>query len=115
LVPGSFIFPTRRPKPWTRNKRLLLEVVYEALEDAGMISLSMTLIAPSPRSTLAVSPNDYNAMMATDLRYYPKYTSLVPEMSFSRSRYDAESTTLDEACQVLIQEEMGKLNLGILD
>lgn len=84
------------------QQRLILEVVYEALEDAGI-----TLEAISGTKTsvfVGTFTNDYALMMARDMEFYPRYavngTSnaiLANRVSFFYNLH-GPSVTLDTAC-----------------
>ena len=82
--------------------RLLLEVVYEALEDAG---IDMNEIAGTTTSVYCGSfTNDYNAMTTKDLEAYPKYTVTGTGNAILSNRISyfyhlrGPSITIDTAC-----------------
>lgn len=82
--------------------RLLLEVVYEALEDAGV---DMHEVAGTTTSVYCGSfTNDYNAMTTKDLEAYPKYTVTGTGNSILSNRISyfyhlrGPSITIDTAC-----------------
>lgn len=55
------------------QQRLLLEVVYEALEDAGLTLDQLRGTKTSVFAGSFTSSNDYHALQAKDLEYYPSY------------------------------------------
>jgi acyl transferase domain-containing protein len=102
------------------QQRLILEVVYEALEDAG---ITLKQISGSRTSVFAGSfTNDYSTMTARDMDFYPKYAVngqsnaiIANRVSFFYNLQGA-SVTVDTACsaslvgfhlgvQTLLQDE----------
>ncbi|OQE08795.1 hypothetical protein PENVUL_c008G03992 [Penicillium vulpinum] len=84
------------------QQRILLEVVYEALEDAG---ITLDEINGSSTSVLCGSfTNDYNAMLSKDFESYPKYTVTGTGNAILSNRisyfYNLHGTslTVDTAC-----------------
>ncbi|TWU76947.1 t1pks [Metarhizium rileyi] len=90
------------PQQLAPQQLLLLEVVYEALENAG---ITLQDIRGSLTSVFCGSfTNDYNAMLTKDLGYYPKYTVTGTGDAILSNRisyfYDLHGTsvTTDTAC-----------------
>ncbi|KAI0205149.1 polyketide synthase [Astrocystis sublimbata] len=84
------------------QQRLILEVVYEALESAG---ITLQDIDGSQTSVFCGSfTNDYNAMLSKDLETYPKYTVTGTGNAILSNRISyffnlhGTSVTVDTAC-----------------
>ncbi|KAJ6780946.1 hypothetical protein PWT90_05373 [Aphanocladium album] len=98
------------------QQRISLEVVYEALEDAG---ITLEQIQGSQTSVyFGCFTNDYNAMTTKDLEDYPKYTVTGTGNSILSNRisyfYDLHgpSATIDTACSSsLVAFHMGSQSI----
>lgn len=84
------------------QQRILMEVVYEALEDAGM---PIESIAGSNTSVYCGSfTQDYSKIIGKDMHNYPKYTVTGTGQSILANRISyffdlhGESMTIDTAC-----------------
>lgn len=86
------------------QQRMLLEVTYEALENAG---ISMEAIRGSQTSVYCATyttSNDYHSLLGKDLEYYPKYSITGTGNALLSNRvsyfYDLHgpSMTIDTAC-----------------
>ncbi|KAI4105286.1 MAG: hypothetical protein L6R37_002834 [Teloschistes peruensis] len=99
---GFFNISGREAEAMDPQQRILLEVVYEALEDAG---IPLQSINGSQTSVFCgCFTNDYNAMTTKDLSTYPKYTVTGTGNSILANRISyfynlhGPSATVDTAC-----------------
>lgn len=86
------------------QQRILLEVTYEALEDAGLPLADIRGSLTSVYCGMYTTSNDYHNLQVRDLEYYPKYTVTGTGNSILSNRisyvYDLRgpSMTVDTAC-----------------
>ncbi|KAL9086235.1 MAG: hypothetical protein Q9159_004300 [Coniocarpon cinnabarinum] len=99
---GFFNISGNEAQAMDPQQRILMEVVYEALEDAG---ISMESIAGSNTSVYCGSfTADYAKVIGKDMQAYPKYTVTGTGQSILANRISyffdlhGESMTLDTAC-----------------
>ncbi|KAL8810346.1 MAG: hypothetical protein Q9200_002647 [Gallowayella weberi] len=99
---GFFNISGKEAEAMDPQQRFLLEVVYEALEDAG---IPLQSINGSQTSVFCgCFTNDYNAMTTKDLTTYPKYTVTGTGNSILANRISyfynlhGPSATVDTAC-----------------
>ena len=115
----SLVFHRAKPPAWTRSSALLLEVAWEALEDAGQVREH--LAGTTTGVFIGISNNDYGRIQFNDLDRIDAYAGTGNALSIAANRisyvfdFQGPSLAIDTACSsslVAVHQACNSLRSG---